>query len=728
MRICLVSKEVADIRGGGIGIYVVEAAKALSAYGHDVWLITQDPGYEKRKRLSALPGFRRVLIAGENVPARRRSERLFHGDPHYAYSMLVHETLQAICAAGVTFDYIEFPDYEAEGLIPIREQKLFGTYGSTVLGVMLHSPTYECFLYDQQMHRASPSIREVCLLEEDAIRNAPLINCPSNGLLEIVTRRLGLKQPAGPIIRYPMELSRELPPPPVPRDSLEDLEFLYFGRIEPRKGVENLIEAFRMLPRLRLRLVGGDVPYSPYGNSFRDQLKGRAPTNVEFLSELPRERMIELIKAADVCIFPSLFENWPNACIEAMAAGRVVIGSRHGGMAEMIEHGETGFLVDGSSASDIMRVIREDLASALSRLDRIGASAATRIRALSDQEVYVRSIERRVAGFRAGYKGLPRVEYEDHKVSIVIPFYKDWRTIDKAVASASNQVHRNIEILIVNDGSPLPDSDEILQRQVNRDPRVRLIHKRNGGLGSARNCGVQNAAGEYVLFLDADNILRPDYARLGVEVLERYPELAFVVPHVQFFDSTTGINLGVYNPMPFDRSVGLLINRFGDAGAMFRRSLFLDEGIAYDEVLIAYEDWALWMDLQRKGIRGAAIPRILYDYRKQLNSMMTQNGLPNHNALMGLLIDRHFPVVDEREKEVLVTLFQVAGSEINTIMLNGCNPAQQDKYVRKTAKRLHRLVGDALLLGGRVRRRISSLTALPWPRKRHSDRVGQSFE
>jgi hypothetical protein len=222
--------------------------------------------------------------------------------------------------------------------------------------------------------------------------------------------------------------------------------------------------------------------------------------------------------------------------------------------------------------------------------------------------------------------------------------------------------------LIVNDGSPLPDADKLLQRLRQHDPRIKVFSKKNGGLSSARNYGVQNATGEYVLFLDADNILRPDYAATGVEVLDRHPELVFVVPHVQFFDDTTAAQVGVYNPIPFDRATGLLINRFGDAGAMFRRSIFVEDDVAYDEVLVAYEDWALWMDLECKGLRGEVIPRILYDYRVRRVSMVSQEGVSNHKELMGLLIDRHFPVVDPREKDVLVTLFQTAGHAINEIM------------------------------------------------------------
>ena len=695
MRICLVSKEIAGVRGGGIGVYVSEAGKALSAFGHEVWLLTEDPGKEKRERLKALTWFHRVLVAGENVPADRR-QRLFHGGPHYAYSMLVHETLQA---TGVAFDYIEFPDYEAEGLIPLREQNLFQTYGSAALGVTLHSPTYECFLDDQQMHRASLAIREVCLLEDDAIRNAPVLNCPSTGLAEVVTRRLGLRPDAATIIRYPMNLPQP-PTPTAPRASLEELKFLYYGRIEPRKGVEPLIEAFRALPHLRLRLVGGDVPYSPYGRSFRAHLERNAPPNVEFLGEVPRERMLALNREADVCIFPSLFENWPNACIEAMAAGRVVLGSRHGGMSEMIEHGKSGFLVDGRNPADIARVISDDVASHLNRLDQIGHAAASRIRILSDQETYVRAIERRVAGCGAIAAPPKPISARTPKVSIVIPFYKDQATIAEAVQSACRQEHDNLEIVVVNDGSPLRDAVDVLADQSKRDPRIKVVHKPNGGLSSARNCGIKHATGDYLLFLDADNILHPDYASLGVDVLERRPDLTYVVPHAQFFNGETGARLGVYNPVPFDRTTGLLINRFGDAGAMFRRTLFTDHGISYDEVLLDYADWALWMDLNRLGFRGAVIPRVLYDYRLRDDSLVNQVARPNHKDLMGLLIDRHFPVVDPREKDVLVTLFQVAGHAVNDIM-------RGDPESPSVKESLSILFKSALRVGTRWRQKMS---------------------
>jgi glycosyltransferase involved in cell wall biosynthesis len=185
-----------------------------------------------------------------------------------------------------------------------------------------------------------------------------------------------------------------------------------------------------------------------------------------------------------------------------------------------------------------------------------------------------------------------------------------------------------------------------------------VLRKDNGGLASARNHGVTHARGEFVLMLDADNVLRRDYVNLALEAFEARPELGFAVPSMLLFDSRTRSPLRVYNPLPFDRSLALLKNRFGDAGAVFRRSVFTERALRYDGLCKSYEDWALWMDLHREGVEGAVLPRVLYDYRVRPDSMMVRDGWPDHVAITGLLIQRHFGTASDAELELLVTLNQ----------------------------------------------------------------------
>jgi hypothetical protein len=142
------------------------------------------------------------------------------------------------------------------------------------------------------------------------------------------------------------------------------------------------------------------------------------------------------------------------------------------------------------------------------------------------------------------------------------------------------------------------------------------------------------------------------------------PDRHFIAPQNRHFRHSDGGVNGTYNALPFDRKACLLTNRFGDAGAFFRRSVFVDTGLRYDQVLISYEDWALWMDLADRDLPGETVPRVLYDYRVRDDSMMAQDGWPNHPALMGWLIQHHYPKASQGERDILTTLFQNCGQSI----------------------------------------------------------------
>lgn len=95
------------------------------------------------------------------------------------------------------------------------------------------------------------------------------------------------------------------------------------------------------------------------------------------------------------------------------------------------------------------------------------------------------------------------------KVSIIVPVYKVERYLDKCISSIVNQTYTNLEIILVDDGSP-DQCPQMCDAWAEKDARIRVIHKKNGGLSDARNAGMAVATGEYIAFVDSDDWIAPD--------------------------------------------------------------------------------------------------------------------------------------------------------------------------------------------------------------------------
>ena len=91
-------------------------------------------------------------------------------------------------------------------------------------------------------------------------------------------------------------------------------------------------------------------------------------------------------------------------------------------------------------------------------------------------------------------------------VSVVVPIYNVERYLDRCIESIVNQTYTNLEILLIDDGSP-DHCPEMCDEWAKKDHRIRVIHKKNAGQGMARNTGIENASGEYICFFDSDDYI-----------------------------------------------------------------------------------------------------------------------------------------------------------------------------------------------------------------------------
>lgn len=129
------------------------------------------------------------------------------------------------------------------------------------------------------------------------------------------------------------------------------------------------------------------------------------------------------------------------------------------------------------------------------------------------------------------------------QISIVVPIYKVENYICRCVESLLNQTFKDIEVILVDDGSP-DNCGKICDDYAEKDKRIKVIHKKNGGLSSARNAGIKAAEGQYIGFVDSDDFVAEDMYELLYKNIEKY---SADVSICGLFDCYVGKNITQYN-------------------------------------------------------------------------------------------------------------------------------------------------------------------------------------
>ena len=138
----------------------------------------------------------------------------------------------------------------------------------------------------------------------------------------------------------------------------------YFGRLETRKGVEIFAKAIPLIldkfPDYKFKLVGKDTfssTHCKFMQGFLSEKLNVYLNKVEFVDHVSAEEIPFLLASTDICVFPSLWENFPNVCLEAMSAGRAIVASKNGGMKDMLQKENAGILINPYSSMEIVNAV-----------------------------------------------------------------------------------------------------------------------------------------------------------------------------------------------------------------------------------------------------------------------------------------------------------------------------------------------------------------------------------
>ena len=272
-------------------------------------------------------------------------------------------------------------------------------------------------------------------------------------------------------------------------------------------------------------------------------------------------------------------------------------------------------------------------------------------------------------------------------VSAIIPCYNQAHFLGEAIASVLRQTYAHYEIIVVDDGST-DDTANVAARH----PGVRCIRKKNGGLAAARNTGLRASAGDYVVFLDADDRLLPDAFEAGVSALDADPKCAMAYGHVRLIDAA-----GAPLPSPEQAGVGrdyylemLRHNFIWTPGAVMYRRAALDAVGDFAASVSASADFDLNLRIARShSIR--CLDRVVLEYRKHGSNM---------SGSFGLMLSHSVAVLRAQEEVVRGNLRYEAALES---ALKGTREYYGEKMIgelrsRIGARQWRRVGADALVL------------------------------
>jgi len=237
-------------------------------------------------------------------------------------------------------------------------------------------------------------------------------------------------------------------------------------------------------------------------------------------------------------------------------------------------------------------------------------------------------------------------------LSVVIPCFNQGQYILDAISSVEACQAPVYEIVIVNDGSTDLITNNVMKYL--KDKHYWVIDQENQGLACARNIGISKASGKYILPLDADNKIRPDYILKGIEILDRYPEVGVVYGKANYF----GDKHGLWDVPDFDEKTlteKLLSDNYIDACAVIRREVWEDCG-GYDPNMPVNgnEDWDLWLSALENGWKFYHVSEVLFDYRVRANSMITLTAIPeNRRQIIKYIVNKHISLYNERCADVI---------------------------------------------------------------------------
>lgn len=638
MKVCLVTEELSSIgRSGGIGAAFEELSILLARNGAKVVVLyTGTNSLTREEQKSAQHRFEKIGVCLEFLNPKKYA----WPDSAEANSYAVFKHLTA---REEEFDVIHFHEYHGVGFFSVNAKRQGLAFSNTQLVIQLHGMSEWAIEANADLPWDVNTLKNFHL-ERGSIAGADWLVSPSEYLFGWMSE-YGVEMIDDERRRVIHNVCTNVVREIEGKNSLETLrasgessvqvdEIIMFGRHEPRKGFTQFVAAVNSVSEL-LAEKGVKVTFLGRFGSVNGQHSGaylaRAGVDWEFPVEVipdanRDDAMSILASRPNAAVFvPSRYENSPYTVLELLALRKAVFSSTEGGGGELID--------SAYHESNLIEMTSRGISTAIRRMLVEGAAIPDLAEDLATTEKKWIEFHNEVVASKGKPNPQPILEQEP-KVTLGITTYERPEKLVDAVVSAVKQTYRNLEVVVIDDGSKsikTQDAYEMLEPFFARSG-VRLIRGENKYLGGARNSIAKETESDFLIFLDDDDYAHPELVstlvlaslNTGADVTTCFNVFMPESERYSMLDDLASYERPVsYVPIGGPLSVAPIQNSMGSATALIKREAFEAVG-GYTELKgVGHEDYELFLRFLQSGRSLEVVPRSLFLYEVDRPSMIS---------------------------------------------------------------------------------------------------------
>ena len=662
MKYWLLTSEFPPLFGGGISTYCIETVNMLCQEGYDVTVFIQDYSISKSE-IQTQNDFRIVRFN----PNKYFTADFLGYEANLSYAFA--KTIQEYAEKEGLPDLVEAQEYMGIAYYLLQFKYLnYPLFKDLKVVITLHAPSFLYLEYNKINSYKFPYFW-VGEMEKFCIRAADQLISPSAYLIDEVKSRMDIEDKIIPVVANPFKCKNEINQL---TNKYNKNKIVFFGKLTPQKGCLELINYFKKIwekdSLLELHMIGGgNHLYHPEGIDMIDFIEKKFQNEIQLgklklLGSIPPSRIQEEINDANIIVIPSTVDNLPYTVLEMMSLGKIVLASKQGGHSEVIINGVNGYLFSHLEQDSFEESINTVLSLNETQRQKISLNAIETIQKDFNYQTIYSKKKTHLNKLKEGNSYIKEFPYilpknktntqsdssDSQLLSVIVPYYNMGKYVDETIASIKSSNYKEIEIIIVNDGSNDASSIDILNKYRNQE-NISVIDQINSGLSATRNKGASYAKGKYLAFLDSDDTVTADYYQKAINALQQLINVSFVGCWANYFDENNG-----YWPAFVPEPPYLLVhNPINSSALVYKKEAFLAHGMNDSSFIYGMEDYDSVINLVKNGCNGVVLPEPLWNYRIRKNSMARQFTTEKELYLYRLISSKHKDFYSKHAQDVV---------------------------------------------------------------------------